>query len=106
MATKVGQPFTFLFTHMIVIGLPDPTDGSAPSVGANRSSIGVSHTIADVIVITDGIEGFPLGVVDAPLQQLRIEDLLLDGRVDIELVGKRTPNPLERIGFTALRARK
>jgi len=96
MATKVGQPFTFLFAHVVVIGISGPIDGRPPFIGTDHGGVGVSHSVANVVVVTDRIQCFTLGIVDPPLQQLRVEDLLLDVGVDVQPLAEWTPNPLQR----------
>jgi hypothetical protein len=65
---------------------------SVPTPGG----VGIAHSVANVVVITDGIERLALGIVGAALQQLRVENLLFDVGVYVELVAERTPYPLER----------
>jgi hypothetical protein len=77
-ATKVRQSFPFLFAHVVVVGQPGAADRRPPLFGADAGGVGVAHTVANVVVIADGIERLAFGIVGAALQQLRVENFLFD----------------------------
>jgi hypothetical protein len=78
MATKVGQSLPFLFAHVVVVGQSGTTDCCPPRFSAGPGRVGVAHSVADVVVIADGVERLAFRVVGAPLQQLWVENLLFD----------------------------
>ena len=94
-AAEVRQSFPFFFAHVVVVGQPGSTDRRPPLVAGYPGGVRVAHAVANVVVVADGIERFAFGVVGSSLQQLRVEDLLFDVGVYIELVGERTPYPFE-----------
>jgi len=94
-AAKVREPFSFLFTHVIVVGQPGAAHRRPPLFGTDSGRVGVADSVANVVVITDRIEGLAFGIVGAALEQLRVEDLLLDVGVHVELVGERAPHAFE-----------
>jgi hypothetical protein len=96
MATEVRKSLPFLFAHVVVVGRPGAADGRPPLFGAGSGRVGVAHPVANVVVVTDGIERLAFGIVGASLQQLWVENLFFDVGVHVELVAERTPYPLER----------
>ena len=65
-ATKVRQSFPFFFAHVVVVGQSGPAERGPPLVGGCCSGVCVAHAVTNVVVITDRIERFALGVVGAP----------------------------------------
>ena len=88
------KSFAFLLAHVFVVRHPGSADRRPPLVGADTGRVGVAHAVANVVVIADRVQRLALGIVGAALEQLRVEDLLFDVGVHVELVGERTPNPL------------
>ncbi len=80
---------------MLVVGFSGLADRRPPLFGADWGRVRGAHSVANVVVIADGVERLALGIVDAALQQLRIEDLLFDVGVQVELLAERTPYSLE-----------
>ena len=96
MSAEVGQPFAFLFAHVVVVGQPGSTYRRPPLVGGYRRGVRVTHAITNVVVVTDRIERFALGVIGATLEKLWVEDLLFDVGVHVQFVGQWTPHPFQR----------
>ena len=80
---------------MVVVGQSGAADCRPPIWRADGGRVGLAHAVANVVVITDGIEGLPFGVLGATLQQLRVEDHFFDVGVHIELIGQRAPHALD-----------
>jgi hypothetical protein len=87
---------------VVVVGQSGAADRCPPLISADPSRIGVADPVANVVVITDGIECLAFGIVGAPLQQLRVEDLLFDVGVEVELVAERTPCPVKCARLTGV----
>lgn len=69
-AAEVREPFAFLLAHVIVVGLAGASDRRPPLLAAEFGRVGVADPVADVVVVTDGVEGFALGVLATPFEQL------------------------------------
>ena len=76
---------------MVVVGYPGAADRRPPLFSADPGCVGIAHSVANVVVVADGIERLAFRIVGAPLQQLGVENLLFDVGMYVELVAEGTP---------------
>jgi len=100
---EIGQPFAFLFSHVVAVGQVGARDGRVPLVTADRVPGHVRDRVADVVVVVDGVQGFVL-YFSSPLpgdpdpQQRGIEDRLFRRRVQFEERAQSSPHGGQRAG--------
>jgi hypothetical protein len=103
---EVGQALALLLGHVVAVGQVGRADRGEPGVAADRVPRHLGDRVPDLVVVVDGVEGLSLDPGGAARgqahpQQLRIEDLLLRGRVQLEERRKPGPQRGQHLGLGA-----